>query len=77
MVELQLKDIKINEDRHKYSWKKVKENKSSYDELLHFGHCKAMLKSKLLVEFEPVMQNIPFLVEKKHIGGIIKRTRKL
>jgi len=61
VVELSLQDAQISMEKHKAAWRVAKENTSSGDPLLHFGHCKACALQPYLCEFEAKMRNIPFI----------------
>ena len=60
MTELSLDDVQITEELHRQAWRVAKEQTSSGDPLLHFGHCKACATHPNLSQFEAQMRNIPF-----------------
>ena len=61
VVELPLQEVQITVEKHEQAWKVAKEQTSSGDPLLHFGHCKACASHPNLCEFEAKMQDIPFI----------------
>ena len=61
VVELPLQEVQITVEKHEQAWKVAKEQTSSGDPLLHFGHCKACASHPNLCEFEAKMRDIPFI----------------
>ena len=59
--DLSLQEAQITVDKNKKAWKAAKEQTSSGDPLLHFGHCKACALHPNLCDFEAKMRNIPFI----------------
>jgi len=54
-------EVEITKEKHVRSWKGAREQTSSADDVLHFGHYIATCQDDELAQFEADMRNFPFL----------------